>query len=128
LLQSVLADLPQRPRWVDGSGLSRYNLFTPQDMVTILRKIISLPRGMERLKSVFATGGEGTLKNFYTKEAGNVYAKTGTLSGVVCVSGILTTNKGKIFCFSVMVNNNRSSSTDVRREVETFIRSVISGN
>lgn len=38
ILKTDLADLPQKPRWVDGSGLSRYNLFSPQDMIWILQK------------------------------------------------------------------------------------------
>lgn len=38
LLKTDFKDLPQKPRWADGSGLSRYNLFTPQDFVAILQK------------------------------------------------------------------------------------------
>ena len=51
LLKTDLSDLPQKPRWVDGSGLSRYNLFTPQDFVAILNKMRSA-FGMERLKVI----------------------------------------------------------------------------
>ena len=39
VLSNELKDLPQKPRWVDGSGLSRYNLFSPQDFVFILNKM-----------------------------------------------------------------------------------------
>ena len=33
LLTNDLKDVPQKPTWVDGCGLSRYDLFTPQDFV-----------------------------------------------------------------------------------------------
>ncbi|MBR9856045.1 MAG: D-alanyl-D-alanine carboxypeptidase, partial [Algicola sp.] len=81
MLENHLKNLPQEPRWVDGSGLSRYNLFTPQSMVHVLYKLYGqLPK--ERLYTIFPAGGvSGTLKNWYP---GNpepyIYAKTGTLS------------------------------------------------
>ena len=37
LLKSDFLGIPQKPKWVDGSGLSRYNLMTPQDFVWILK-------------------------------------------------------------------------------------------
>jgi serine-type D-Ala-D-Ala carboxypeptidase/endopeptidase (penicillin-binding protein 4) len=120
LLKTDFRDLPQRPRWVDGSGLSRYNLFTPQDFVAMLNKM-RMDFGMDRVKNIFATGNEGTLSNYYRSSAGKIFAKTGTLSGVVALSGFLYTKKNKLLIFSLLVNNHQASATDVRRAVESFI-------
>ncbi|WP_315818618.1 D-alanyl-D-alanine carboxypeptidase/D-alanyl-D-alanine endopeptidase [Paraflavitalea speifideaquila] len=123
LLKSDLADLPQAPRWVDGSGLSRYNLFTPQDFVAILNKM-RLQFGMVRLKNIFPTGGTGTLRNFYKKDTGYIYAKTGSLSGVLALSGYLYTQKNKLIVFSVLINNHNANPTDLRRSVESFLTNI----
>lgn len=123
LLKTDFADLPQRPRWADGSGLSRYNLFTPQCFVRILEKMKN-EFGMERIKTIFPTGGEGTFTGYYKNETGAIYAKTGTLSGVVSLSGYLYTKKGKLLLFSALVNNHQSSASEIRRLVEQFIVGV----
>jgi serine-type D-Ala-D-Ala carboxypeptidase/endopeptidase (penicillin-binding protein 4) len=123
LLKTDFKDLPQKPRWVDGSGLSRYNLFTPQDFVTILNKMKN-EFGMERIKVVLPTGGEGTISNYYNTESGYIYAKTGTLSGVVALSGFLYTKKNKLLIVSILVNNHNGSATDVRRAVEKFLQQL----
>jgi D-alanyl-D-alanine carboxypeptidase/D-alanyl-D-alanine-endopeptidase (penicillin-binding protein 4) len=126
LLKTDFKDLPQKPRWVDGSGLSRYNLFTPQDLVTILTKMKN-EFGMERIKVILPTGGEGTISSYYKADSGYIYAKTGTLSGVVALSGFLYTKKNKLLVFSVLVNNHQASATEVRRAVEKFIEGIRSG-
>lgn len=123
LLRTDLSDLPQKPGWADGSGLSRYNLFTPQDFVAILNKMRQ-EFGMERLKRLFPTGGRGTLGNFYKQDSGYIYAKTGTLSGVVALSGFLYTRKNKLLIFSVLVNNHRGSAIVIRKQVEAFLSNL----
>jgi D-alanyl-D-alanine carboxypeptidase/D-alanyl-D-alanine-endopeptidase (penicillin-binding protein 4) len=123
LLKTDFKDLPQKPRWVDGSGLSRYNLFSPQDFVTILNKIKN-EFGMDRIKNILPTGGEGTISSYYKTESGYLFAKTGTLSGVVAISGFLYTKKNKLLIFSVLVNNHNDSATDVRRAVEKFLQGI----
>src|SRR5690606_20861390 len=56
MLEHDLADLEQQPRWVDGSGLSRYNLFTPRSFVQILQKLYEeVPE--ERLFGIFPMWG-----------------------------------------------------------------------
>ncbi|RYZ27412.1 MAG: hypothetical protein EOO10_12810 [Chitinophagaceae bacterium] len=123
ILKTDFKDLPQKPRWVDGSGLSRYNLFTPQDFVFILNKMKN-EFGMTRIKEILPTGGEGTLSSYYKKDSSFIYGKTGTLSGVVALSGFLYTKSGKELIFSVLVNNHQGSATNVRRAVEKFIQGI----
>lgn len=123
LLKTDLKDLPQKPKWADGSGLSRYNLFSPEDLVFILNKMKN-DFGMERVKNIFPTGNKGTLTNYYLPEQGYIFAKTGSLSGVIALSGFLYTKKNKLLIFSVLVNNHTSSGTKVRRAVEKFIEQI----
>lgn len=123
ILKTDFKDLPQKPRWADGSGLSRYNLFTPQDFVSILNKMKN-EFGMERLKVIFPTGGEGTISSYYKADSGYIYGKTGTLSGVVAFSGYMYTKKGKLLIFSTLVNNHQASATDVRRAIEKFLQGI----
>ncbi len=80
--------------------------------------------GIERIKEIFPTGGEGTLSSYYKKDSSFIYAKTGTLSGVVAISGFLYTSKNKLFLFSVLVNNHQASATEVRRSIERFLQGL----
>lgn len=123
LLNEDLKDVPQRPKWVDGSGLSRYNLFTPQSFVYILNKMKN-EFGWERIKNILPTGGTGTLSSYYKKDSGYIYAKTGTLSNNCALSGYLITKKGKILIFSVLANNYITSAVLVRKAVEQFLLAI----
>lgn len=127
LLKKDFAGLPQKPKWVDGSGLSRYNLFTPEDFVWLLAQM-KKEFAWERITNILATGNEGTLKNYYVNYAGKIYAKTGTLSNQVALSGYLITKSGKQLVFSVLVNNHQTSATNIRRAVEEFLTNIIEKN
>ena len=119
-LKLTCADLPQKPRWVDGSGLSRYNIFTPQSFVSILNKMRQeFP--LERIKTIFPTAGEGTLTSYPKADSGYIFAKTGTLSGVVALSGFLYTRKKKLLIFSILVNNHRTAAPEVRKNIHAFL-------
>jgi serine-type D-Ala-D-Ala carboxypeptidase/endopeptidase (penicillin-binding protein 4) len=123
LLRTDLKDLPQRPKWVDGSGLSRYNLASPQDFVVLLQKM-KAEFGLERLKHILPTGGEGTISRYYQGLKGQIFAKTGTLSNNCALSGYLFTAKGHCLIFSVLANHYPSGATPVRRAVERFLNQV----
>ncbi len=123
LLKTDLKDIPQQPQWVDGSGLSRYNLFTPQDFVFILNKLKN-DFGWERITKILPTGGTGTLRAYYLADAGFIFAKTGTLSNHVALSGYIITKKNKLLIFSVMVNHFNSGATPIRKAVEKFLKGI----
>ena len=123
--EKYLQDLPDAPKWVDGSGLSRYNLFTPRSIIKLLEKIhAELPQ--EKLFSILANGGKsGTVKNmFKTDGEPFVFAKSGSLSGVYNLSGYLITKKGKTILFSLMNNNFTKPTSQVRKEVEKILLEV----
>jgi D-alanyl-D-alanine carboxypeptidase/D-alanyl-D-alanine-endopeptidase (penicillin-binding protein 4) len=123
LLSSDLKELPLKPSWVDGSGLSRDNLFSPRDLVWLLNKL-QHDFGLERMKRLLPTGGTGTLRNYYKEESGYIFAKTGSLTGVVALSGYLITKKGRLLIFSVLINNHRGNGVAIRKDVERLLRRI----
>ncbi len=108
--------------WVDGSGTSRYNLFSPTFMVDLLLKIkqnISEKRLFELLPTA---GKSGTIASFYDKnQAPFVYAKSGSLSNNYNLSGYLISKKGKRFAFSIMVNNTLEKTAEIKKAIADFL-------
>lgn len=113
-MEHYLSDVADELRWVDGSGISRYNLVSPSALVSILKKVDKkLQR--ERLLSIFPQGQvEGTLKGYYGPY---VWAKTGTLRHCHNLSGYIKTQKGKWYVFSFMNNHFSDGSKEVKEEM-----------
>lgn len=119
LLAKELKDLPDYPRWVDGSGMSRMNLFSPADMIMVLQLIDREIHNREKLFSMLPAGGKtGTLKNAYPKnDQPYIFAKTGTFSNNYNQSGYVVTKKGRVLCFSLMNNNFITPLASVKAEM-----------
>jgi D-alanyl-D-alanine carboxypeptidase/D-alanyl-D-alanine-endopeptidase (penicillin-binding protein 4) len=124
LLDTDMKGLPQSPRWVDGSGLSRYNLFTPKDFIWVLDKM-KAEFGMDRIKTIFPSPGSGTLRSFNTEDANRIYAKTGTLTGVIALSGYVYTKKNHWLIFSILINNHRQQPALLRKKMEILLQGII---
>lgn len=120
-----LNDLPDEPQWGDGSGLSRYNMFTPGSIIRLLEKIDAEFTSDENMFELFPAGGEsGTIHNWYAHRAGGgpyVFAKTGTLRNNHCLSGFIVTKNGHKLLFSFMNNHYVTSSSVVKEEMEKVL-------
>ena len=125
MLENQLKDLKQKPRWVDGSGLSRYNLFTPISFVEVLTKMHQkIP--IKRLFQFFPVGVKSrTLKNWFS---GNpkpyIHAKSGTLGNNYNLSGYLITNSGKTLIFSYMNNHYMHSNAEVKKKMQAVFEEL----
>jgi len=121
--EKYLKDLPGTPRWVDGSGLSRMNLFSPREIITLLKMIDTQLNNRQKLFSLLPAGGKtGTLLHAYPKtEHPFVYGKTGTFSNNYNQSGYLLTKKGRTLTFSFMNNNFVTPLSDVKAEMTKMI-------
>ena len=122
-----LNDLPDEPEWVDGSGLSRYNLFTPRSIVKLLCKISDEMKNDSLLHSLMPIGGvAGTIRRAYKTDNGQpfVWAKTGSLSNNHNQSGYLVTRKGKRLAFSFMNNNFTRPTREIRDEMVRIITCI----
>ena len=110
----------------DGSGLSRYNLVAPDFLADLLTRMTRSPRFAVFHAALPVAGADGTLASRMrdTPLAGNVRAKTGTLSGVRGLSGYLTTAEGERIVFSTIVNHHTLSARDADRLAEAALLRV----
>ena len=110
---------PKVYRVTDGSGLSYYNLTTAE----LLSKILVYMYGQDKttfnafLASLPVGGVDGTLSNRYKNSPakGNVFAKTGTISGVASLSGYIKTKKENWLAFSILIQNYVGSASEARK-------------
>lgn len=123
-LENYLSGFPQEPRWVDGSGLSRYNLITPKDYVYLLEKMYNEIPSKELFSYLPIGGKRGTIKKYYKNNPPYIFAKTGTLSNNHNLSGYIKTKKGNILIFSFMNNHYRKKHSEIKKEMEKKLRMI----
>jgi D-alanyl-D-alanine carboxypeptidase/D-alanyl-D-alanine-endopeptidase (penicillin-binding protein 4) len=101
---------------VDGSGLSRYDLLTPAQTVSLLNFLFyRFPLSYEYIAALPISGRDGTLQKRLKKphQQDLVRAKTGTMTGVVSLSGYLYTANAHTLAFAIFINNSPSTKPAV---------------
>lgn len=104
----------------DGSGLDRANRLTSRLLAGLLLRMDQHPYGRNYLASMAVAGQRGTLRGLYGGSSldGRFYGKTGTLTGVRSISGVLLTGDGPRYVSSIS-NGAGSPNTVIGQVLRT---------
>ena len=115
-LEEIIGEPPAH-RFVDGSGLSRYNLLNA-DLLTKL--LVYMYQNFELMPEYVASlpiaGVDGTLSNRMQGVSAEkvLRAKTGTLSGVSALAGYAVTADDEVFAFGILISHYVGSAIPAR--------------
>jgi serine-type D-Ala-D-Ala carboxypeptidase/endopeptidase (penicillin-binding protein 4) len=120
-------------RQVDGSGLSRMNQITPEQLAAVLLVARRQP-WFNSWHNALPIAGEpaimvgGTLRNrmINTPAAGRTYAKTGSLTGVSSISGYVDSALGRPLVFSMISNNYLVPGSQIKALEDKMVITVAS--
>lgn len=114
----------------DGSGLSQISLIPSNEITELLYAVQDKPWYDAFLNSLPVAGMKdrlvgGSLRNRMktAPTAGNVKAKTGSLTSVSSLSGYATTKDGELMVFSILINNDLETVTPIEDQIATVIAS-----
>lgn len=92
----------------DGSGLSRKNRIAARTLAETMVEVAATPRLGSVLSGLPVGGFSGTLENRYDRAGdarGRIRAKTGTLTGVHSLAGVVTLSGGRPVAFALMADD-----------------------
>lgn len=111
---------------VDGSGLSRHDLISPETMMQVLQYIAQHDNELNIIAMLPLAGYDGTLQyRAGLHEAGvtgKVSAKTGSLQGVYNLAGFMTTASGQRVAFVQFLSGYAVAPEDQRQRRIPLVR------
>jgi D-alanyl-D-alanine carboxypeptidase/D-alanyl-D-alanine-endopeptidase (penicillin-binding protein 4) len=112
---------------VDGSGLSRYNLITPDALAGILAHVYR----DDRLRGPFVetlpiAGVDGTLaaRMKGTPAAANARAKTGSFSNARVIAGFVRSANDEPLVFAILANNYGVEAAVIDRASDAIVAAL----
>lgn len=105
-------------KWVDGSGLSRYNLISPAFIIQVMRKLHKTT-AENKLMDYFMLLGRDEIekKNFEALANKDIFAKTGSMKNHYAISGFMYTESGHPILFCFMHDNFLGSHEKLKPEI-----------
>ena len=111
----------------DGSGLSRHDLLTPAQTVKLLRFLHDrFPLSYEYIAALPVAGRDGTLQKRFRKstQQGLLRAKTGTMTGIMSLSGYLYTANAHTLAFSIFINTTPGTSPSISGRYRSLVETL----
>ena len=123
---------PNSYRIADGSGLSNYNLLSAELIIEV-QKYLYYKHPLlfnQFFNSLSVSGSDGTLIN-RMKEPGlykNIHGKTGSLSGVSNLSGVLQSRNNHLIAFSILMQNFTGDSDRAKSIQDEICKLIFESN
>ena len=104
----------------DGSGVSRYNIFTTDWLSDTLVYLFK----NTNIKDYMAVPNVGTLNRRLRFLDGRLWAKTGTLNGVSSLCGLIINEKDKELVFSIIIQNFSEKTSIIKSFEDDLIDEI----
>jgi len=105
-------------QWKDGCGLSAFNRCSAKMLTSVL---FEKANDEMFIKTLAAPEEEGTLK--YRLKGLEIRAKTGSIEGVYTLSGYLRGQEGRLYVFSLMLNNYHGPYRKLYEQIQNLLKS-----
>lgn len=112
---------------VDGSGLSRFNAISPNQMVELLNYMKTTENADVFQESLAVAGQSGTLKRMFTGSVaeGMIKAKSGYMERVRSYAGYITTKSEEQLTFCIIINNYSGSASETKYQIKKLLEKIV---
>ena len=113
---------------IDGSGLSRKNLISPNVLIEVLKSAYHDRKVFNYFYNSLAVAGDDGTLNYRFKKSNlkcKVFAKTGTLDNVSSLTGYAFLDNGKKIAFSIIYNNFTTSNRNIKKYEEKLLEKIL---
>ncbi len=112
-------------KWVDGSGLSRYNLMRPKDLVATLFQLKNEISEDRLFRLLPESGKTGTIRKMKPlNPSSSFWAKSGSFGNTYNLSGYYKNAKGKMYVFSIMGNLGNRPASAIKQDVMAILNAL----